>query len=73
MHSYVRRSPVIGGVLFPQNQQFLPGPHLSEATPLPVVHGLGILRNHEAEYIEHFLADLLHSFHQIYSVSESLS
>ena len=32
-----RRSPVIGGVLFPQIQQFLPGPHLSEATPLPVV------------------------------------
>lgn len=45
---------MIGGVLFPQNQQFLPAPHLSVATPLPVVHGLGILRNHEAESMSIF-------------------
>ena len=43
-----------GGVLFPQNQQFLPGSHVSVATPLPVVYGLGILRNHEAESMSIF-------------------
>ena len=54
VHSCGRRSPVTGCVLFPQNQQFLPGPHLSVATPLPVVHGLRILRNHEAESMSIF-------------------